>query len=122
MKLTDILKEIKVNPPLNKRKAFEDMLTFDEGMLTYLVQSDTLDEFISGYGYDSLEDMLEDDFGITDPEYITKINNYYNAIKPGDITIIGESITSITGYKNVIDLVRDSDDRCLDHYFVALKF
>jgi hypothetical protein len=122
MKLTDILKEIKVNPPLNKRKAFEDMLNFDEAMLTYLVQSDTLNEFIGGYGYDSLEDMLEDDFGITDPEYITKINNYYNAIKPGDITIIGESITSITGYKNVIDLVRDSDDRCLDHYFVALKF
>jgi hypothetical protein len=116
-KLTDILKEIKVNPPLNKRKAFEDMLTFDEAMLTYLVQSDTLDEFISGYGYDSLEDMLEDDFGITDPEYITKINSYYNAIKPGDIMIIGESLTSIIDYRNAIVLATDENEYC-----IATKF
>jgi hypothetical protein len=122
MKLISILKEIKVNQPLNKRKAFEDMLNFDEAMLTHLVQSNTLDEFIGNYGYDSLEDMLADDFGISDTEYTTKINNYYNAIKPGDVTLIGENITSIAGYKNAVELLRDSGDRCSDHYFVALKF
>ena len=117
MKLTDILKEIKVNPPLNKRKAFEDMLTFDETMLTYLIQYNTLDELIGEYGYDSLEDLLEDDFSITDTEYITKINSYYNAIKPGDIMIIGESLTSIVDYRNAIVLATDENEYC-----IATKF
>jgi hypothetical protein len=118
MKLTSILKEIKISPALNKRKAFEDMLNLDETMLTYLIQHDTLDEFIEGDIYDSLEDLLVDDFGIDNPaEYITKITNYYNAIKPGDIMIIGESLTPIVDYRNAIVLVTDESE-----YFIATKF
>jgi len=116
-KLIDILKEIKVVQPLNKRKVFEDMLNFDEIMLIYLIQHDTLNEFVDGY--DSLKDMLEDDFNITDTDYITKINNYYNAIKPGDITLIGSDLTSMTDYKNAITLTNFNDK---EKYFIATKF
>lgn len=123
IKLTNILNEIKVVQPINKMKAFTDMLEFDEGMLTYLIQYDTLNDFVDESGYDSLEELLEDDFGINDPQsYTPYITNYYNAIKPGDVTIIGENITPITGYKNAVEITRDSGDRCLDRYYIALKF
>jgi hypothetical protein len=123
IKLTNILNEIKVVQPVNKMKAFKDMLEFDEGILTYLIQYDTLNDFMDEYGYDSLEELLEDNYGIDDPQsYTPYITNYFNYIKPGDITIIGENITPITGYKNAIEIVRDSGDRCLDRYFIALKF
>lgn len=123
IKLTSILKEIKVNQPLNKMKAFKDMLEFDEGMLTYLIQYDTLNDFMDEYGYDSLEELLENNYGINNPQpYISLITNYFNTIRPGDITIIGNNITSIIGCKNAIELVRDSGDRCLDRYYIALKF
>ena len=118
MKLTQILKEIKVNQPVNKMKAFKDMLDFDEEMLTFMVQHNTLDSFIEGY--DSLEDLLTDDFGMDDfQQYIPLITNYYNTIKPEDIMLIGEELTPIAGYKNVITILQDNG---VAYYYLALKF
>lgn len=123
IKLTNILSEIKVNPPVNKMRVFKDMLELDEGMLTYLIQYDTLNEWMDEYGYASLEELLEDIYGINNPQpYISLITNYFNVIRPGDITIIGENITPIMGYKNAMEIARDSGDRCLDRYYIALKF
>jgi hypothetical protein len=123
-KLTkEILQEIKVLTPLNKRKAFEDMLKLSEDMLYLLIQFDELEEFTDEYGYDSLEDLLINNFGINNPQpYITVITNYYNAIKPGDIIIIESKITSIASYRNAITLTRNSGERCLDEISIALKF
>lgn len=121
MKLTQILKEIKVNQPVNKMKAFKDMLDFDEEMLASMIQDGTLDSFIDGY--DSLEDLLTDDYGIDNPQpYIQLITNYYNVIKPGDISMVGGQIMSVAGYKNVIAVSRDIGEREPIEYFLALKF
>ena len=121
MKLTQILKEIKVNQPVNKMKAFKDMLDFDEEMLASMIQDDTLDSFIDGY--DSLEDLLTDDYGVDNPQpYTQLITNYYNTIKPGDISIVGGQIMSVAGYKNIIAIQRDIGEREPIEYFLALKF
>jgi hypothetical protein len=123
MKLTQILKEIKVNQPGNKMKAFKDMLDFDEGMLCSIIQYDTLNDFMDSYGHDSLEELLNDEFEADNlQQYVSLITNYYNAIKPGDIIFIGGGITSIMGCKNAIGLVQDIGDRELDRYYLALKF
>jgi hypothetical protein len=124
MKLTQILKEIKVNQPLNKMKAFKDILDFDEDMLCNMIQYDTLNSFMmDGYGYDSLEELLNNEFEVDNlQQYLSLITNYYNVVKPGDIIFIGGKITPIMGCKNAIELTRDIGDRELDRYYLALKF
>jgi hypothetical protein len=125
-KLTDILKEIKVNQPVNKMKAFTDMLNFDEGMLASMVPFESLDDFIGNYGYDSLEEALTDNYGIDDPQpYISLITNYYNAIKPGDVAFVKDyesTITPISGYKNAVVIQRDIGEREPLYYYLLLKF
>ncbi len=119
--LTDILKEIKISPPLNKRKVFEDLLNFDEGMLASIISHDTLDDLLDGY--DSLEELLTYDYGIENPQpYIPLITNFFNVIKPGDIAFVGENIMSVAGYKNVITIQRDIGEREPIYFFLALKF
>lgn len=125
LNLSNILSEISINPPVNKRKAFDDMLDFDELMLASMIRFDTLDEFIEEYGYDSLEEVLTDHYGITDPQsYIPLITNFYRAIKPEDIAYVKEdaTITSVAGYKNVVVIQWDIGERNPIYNFLLLKF
>jgi len=118
IKLANILNEVKVQPPLNKRKAFVDMRQFSETMLVNMIPHESLRDFIEYYGYDSLEDLLIDNFGINNPEeYILKITSYYNAIKPGDIVLIGYNLTPVVGYMNAI--IISDDER---EYSILTKF
>ena len=123
MKLTSILNEITVNPPIDRKKAFNEMLNLDEYLLTFMISHDSLDEFIQGWGYTSLEELLIDNFNINNPQsYIPIINNYYKAIRPGDIISIKGNITPIEGCKNAITLVRDEGFGEDEYIPVALKF
>jgi hypothetical protein len=124
IKLTkQILQEIRVAVPLTKRKVFEDMLKLDESLLYELVYFDKLEDLIDEYGYDSLEDLLINKFGINNPQpYTTAITNYFNVIEPEDIIIIGYGITSITGYKNATSLTKDNGIKHSDKVYIALKF
>jgi len=123
IKLTNILSEIKVNQPVNKMKAFTNMLDFDEEMLASMVSFESLDDFIDEYGYDSLEEVLTDNYGIDDPQpYIPLITNYYKAIKPGDVAFVGQQIKPISGYKNAMIIQRDIGEREPIYYFLLLKF
>jgi hypothetical protein len=126
IKLTNILSEIKVNQPVNKMRAFTNILNFDEEMLASMVTFESLNDFIGEYGYDSLEEVLTDNYGINDPQpYIPLITNYYNAIKPGDVAFVKDyepTITPISGYKNAIVVQRNIGEREPLYYYLLLKF
>jgi hypothetical protein len=117
-KLIDILKEIKVVQPLNKRKVFEDMLNFDEYTLCLIIQFDTLEDLIINNDVNSLQELIGEFYNDYPTKYTTLISNYYNAIKPGDITLIGSDLTSIADYKNAIVLTDSYEEK----YFIATKF
>ena len=116
MKLTSILNEIKVNPPINKRKAFDDLADLDYSMLYSVCIHQTLDELLEAYGADSIEEIV----GLGDT-YPLVLDNYYKAIKPGDIKVLFDDdwVTPVDGFKSVV-LIADNNGN--DDFAALLKF
>jgi hypothetical protein len=116
MKLTSILNEIKVNPPANKRKAFDTPADLDYSMIYSVCIYQTLDKLLEAYDVDSVEEIVGP--GDTFP---LVLDNYYKAIKPGDIKVLFDDdwVTSVDGFKSVV-LIADSNGS--DDLVALLKF
>ena len=109
--------EIKVNPPVHKRKAFDDLADLDYDVLCTACRFDTLDSFLEAYGINSFEELGD---GLGD-EFVPVIDNYFKAIKPEDIKLIDHEdwIISTEGYKSVV-LLESTDSDLI--YTALLKF
>lgn len=124
IKLIDIL-EIKIRPVsiMTKRDAFNAVYDFNSYFANAVYGSDTLDDLLRNYGYDSLESFLEDDFryrGDSLKQAMEIIENYYNAIEPGDV-IVGGSKLDVTNYKTV-EMICPDDRNSNECFIVATKF
>ena len=122
IKLNNIIKEIKVNKPLNKKEVLN--WWFNEGniyLLSYLTYTLSVEELLSNAGYDNLEYYLEDDFGLEPYQiksFIKYIEAYYRMFKPNEIRVstfgdrYGTDIKG-TSYKNIV--IEHIDD---NYYYV----
>lgn len=111
IKLKNIIKEIKVNKPLNKKEVLN--WWFNEGniyLLSYLTHYPSVKELIAGGGYNNLEEYLTDDFGLEQYQvksFIEYIEAYYRIFKPNEIKVAvfgdkdGYDVKG-TPYKNII--------------------
>lgn len=127
IKLTDIVDEIKVRPPLNPREVIDELSEFNLFLLIEVLYYNTLSEFKEAHGYSDfgLEDLLFDEFGYQGEELdkaIQLIENYYRTVHPGDVKIIQytDGKIDISGYKNAITKYAYDTDDC--YYTILTKF
>jgi hypothetical protein len=106
IKLTDILNEARVIPQgiINKKQALDNLIDFNEYFLYSVVNSNTLEEFLKAYDYDTLPELLTGEYGYEEEnlkDAIKVIESYYRAIQPEDIKMLGtgNKRTDISGYR-----------------------
>jgi hypothetical protein len=65
IKLTDILNEARVVPQgiVNKKQVLDNLIDFNEYFLYSIVNSNTLEEFLRRYDYDTLPELLTGEYG-----------------------------------------------------------
>ena len=83
-----------------KQKALDDLWEFNNWLIRPVTYSETLQEFITGDGYDNLEDYLRDNYnyeGERLEKAIFLIKQYYRTISPGDVKI-GDTKLRVAGY------------------------
>ena len=107
---------------VNKQKVLDDIWEFNNWLLYQMADSSTEQEYVKGWGYDNLEDLLEDNYGYQEERLkkaIFLIRQYYQTIRPGDVIAGGKM--NVEGYKNV-ELYCPQDGELTDCFIVATKF
>ena len=108
-----------------KQKALDDLWEFNNWLIRPAVYSETLQEFITGDGYDNLEDYLRDNYnyeGERLEKAIFLIKQYYRTISPGDVKI-GDTKLRVAGYVHAELFCPEGGDRNgSDCFMIATKF
>ena len=90
MKLVDLYNEIKINKPLSQKEILNELIKLNNSyILEQLSENESIKDLIGGW--DSIEQMLKDDYEYEDSDVkIIKnlIENYFKYFKKGDIWIL----------------------------------
>ena len=118
-------KVIAVASAASKQKALDDLWEFNNWIIRPVTYSETLQEFVEGDGYNSLEDLLADNYGYQG-EILEKatflIKQYYQTIRPGDVKV-GDNKVKVAGYIHAELFCPDGGDRDgSDCFMIATKF
>ena len=110
---------------VSKQKALDDLWEFNNWLIRPVIYSETLQEFITGDGYDNLEDYLRDNYNY-EGEILEKatflIKQYYRTTSPGDVKI-GDNKLKVAGYVHTELYCPEGGDRYgNDCFIVATKF
>jgi hypothetical protein len=127
IKLTDIVDEIKVRPPLNPLEIVNNLGEFFPFLLIQVSEYGNLIRFKEGHGYPNsdLEDILSDEYGFQGEELneATKlVEDYYQNINNGDVKVIQytDGKIDISGYKSAITKYEFDTSDC--YYTILTKF
>jgi hypothetical protein len=127
IKLTDIVDEIKVRPPLNPLEIVNNLGEFFPFLLIQVSEYGNLIRFKEGHGYPNsdLEDILSDEYGFQGEELneATKlVEDYYQNINTGDVKVIQytDGKIDVSGYKSAITKYEFDTSDC--YYTILTKF
>ncbi len=127
IKLTDIVDEIKVRPPLNPLEIVNNLGEFFPFLLIQVSEYGNLIRFKEGHGYPNsdLEDILSDEYGFQGEELneATKlVEDYYQNINAGDVKVIQytDGKIDVSGYKSAITKYEFDTSDC--YYTILTKF
>ena len=127
IKLTDIVDEIKVRPPLNPLEIVNNLGEFFPFLLIQVSEYGNLIRFKEGHGFpdSDLEDILSDEYGFQGEELneATKlVEDYYQNINSGDVKVIQytDGKIDVSGYKSAITKYEFDTSDC--YYTILTKF
>ena len=127
IKLTDIVDEIKVRPPLNPLEIVNNLGEFFPFLLIQVSEYGNLIRFKEGHGLpdSDLEDILSDEYGFQGEELneATKlVEDYYQNINAGDVKVIQytDGKIDVSGYKSAITKYEFDTSDC--YYTILTKF
>jgi hypothetical protein len=127
IKLTDIVDEIKIRPPLNPLEIVNNLGESFPFLLIQVSEYGNLIRFKEGHGYPNsdLEDILSDEYGFQDEELneATKlVEDYYQNINAGDVKVIQytDGKIDVSGYKSAITKYEFDTSDC--YYTILTKF
>jgi hypothetical protein len=127
IKLTDIVDEIKVRPPLNPLEIVNNLGEFFPFLLIQVSEYGNLIRFKEGHGFpdSDLEDILSDEYGFQGEELnkATKlVEDYYQNINAGDVKVIQytDGKIDVSGYKSAITKYEFDTSDC--YYTILTKF
>lgn len=110
------IKELSVNKPMSKTEIIEEIGESDPGLLWNLVTNKNIKSFLTSFGgYETLRDVLTDEWGYDEEPIIEKTTNliekYYQYISPEEISIINNDNikNDIQGFKNLWIYSDDND-------------
>jgi hypothetical protein len=127
IKLTDIVDEIKIRPPLNPLEIVNNLGESFPFLLIQVSESGGLSQFKKDHGFpdSDLEDILSDEYGFQGEELneATKlVEDYYQNINNGDVKVIQytDGKINISGYKSAITKYEFDTSDC--YYTILTKF
>ena len=127
IKLTDIVDEIKIRPPLNPLEIVNNLGEFFPFLLIQVSEYGNLIRFKEGHGFpdSDLEDILSDEYGFQGEELneATKlVEDYYQNINSGDVKVIQytDGKIDVSGYKSAITKYEFDTSDC--YYTILTKF
>ena len=127
IKLTDIVDEIKIRPPLNPLEIVNNLGEFFPFLLIQVSESGNLPQFKKDHGFpdSDLEDILSDEYGFQGEELneATKlVEDYYQNINAGDVKVIQytDGKIDVSGYKSAITKYEFDTSDC--YYTILTKF